>query len=319
MFLKAKNMAKTKEQSFKYAFFEGKFVELEKAKVSIMTNALQYGTAVFGGIRGYFDQDKKELSIFRLADHYQRLLSSLRILGVSSKYSQEKLQEITIKLAQMNKPQTDIYFRPFAYASSLELSPNLQRDAVFDFALYSIPLGDYLPVNKGLSVIVSSWRRVSDNAIPARGKISGAYINSALARKEATQLGFNEAIFLTEDGHVSEGSAENLFIVRNGILTTTPKNEDILEGITRRTIIKLAQDLKIPIEERTIDRTELYIADEAFFCGTGVQLAWISSIDKRVIGTGKKGPITDKLQTLFFSVIKGQNEQYSHWCTKLKI
>lgn len=309
-----------KNQFFPYAFFQNKFVKTEEAKVSIMTNAFQYGTAVFDGIRGYYNKNKKFLFLFRLDDHYQRFLNSLKILDVSIPYSLKKLKEITIELAKKNKPETNVYFRPLAYTSSTLLSPNLSRDSVFGFALYMIPLGDYFPTNKGLSVLVSSWRRVSDNAIPARAKISGAYINSALAKKEAMNKGYDEAIVLNEDGHISEGSVANLFIVRDAVLITPSKSDDILEGITRRTIIELARDLKIPVEERSIDRTELYIAEESFFTGTGVQLVWLAKIDGRIIGSGKRGKITAKIQDLFFQVVKGENKKYSpRWCTRVKI
>jgi branched-chain amino acid aminotransferase len=179
-----------------------------------------------------------------------------------------------------------------------------------------IALGDYLPTDKGLSVLVSSWRRVSDNAIPSRAKISGAYVNSSLAKNEATKRGYDEAIFLSEDGHVAEGSAMNLFIIRNGILITPSASENILEGITRRTMVKMAEDLGVPVMERAIDRTELYVADEAFFCGTGAQVAWISHIDDRQIGNGTRGPITAKLQDLFFQTVRGNNNKYEQWCTR---
>lgn len=308
-----------KTNSFPYAFLSGKVVPIEKASVSIMTNALQYGTGVFGGIRGYYNKSGSFLSIFRLSDHYRRFLNSINIIGVSIDFSHEELVDLTISLAKKNKPQTDTYFRPFAYAASLNVSPNLNSDSTFAFGLYMIPLGEYLPVDKGLSVMVSSWRRISDNAVPARAKVTGAYINSALARKEANDRGFDEAIFLTEDGHVSEGSAENLFIVRDGILVTPPKTDDILEGITRRTVIQLAKDNNIPVEERKIDRTELYIADEAFFSGTGVQVSWISKVDGRKIGNGKRGKISSLLQDLFFKTVRGNESKYSKWCTKLKM
>lgn len=307
-----------KNQAFPYAFFQGKFVSTEDAKVSIMTNALQYGTGVFGGIRGYHNEQKKFLSVFRIDDHYKRFLSSLKIIGVSLKYSHADLKRITLELIKKNRPKTDTYFRPFAYAGSHNLSPNLEKDSIFDFALYMLPLGEYLPIDKGLSVKISSWRRISDNAIPSRAKISGAYINSAVARKEAADNGFDEAIILTEDGHVAEGSAENLFIVRDGVLITSEKTDDILEGITRRTILKLATDLKIPVEERKIDRTELYISDEAFFSGTGVQVSWIGKIDNRVLGNGKRGPITAKLQDLFFNIVRGNEKKYINLCTLVK-
>lgn len=304
-------------QFFPFIFFENKFVEHSKAKISIMTNALQYGTAIFGGIRGYYNHERKFLSIFRIDDHYKRFLQALKILGVSFDFGFEQLKEITLTLIKKNKPKTDIYLRPFAYAANLYISPTFYPNESFAFALYMIPLGDYLPTDKGLSVCVSSFRRISDNAIPARAKISGAYVNSALARFEAQKNGFDEAIFLTEDGHVSEGSAENIFIVRDKTLITPAKTEEILEGVTRKTIIKLAADLGIAVEERRIDRSELYVADEVFFAGTGVKIAWIGQIDKRIIGDGKRGEITAKIQDLYFEVVKGNQPKYDHWCTKL--
>lgn len=308
-----------KNQYFPFVFFQDKIVKKEEAKIPIMTNALQYGNAIFGGIRGYYNKQQGFLSIFRVDDHYKRFLLSLKILGVRINYNLSQLKEITIKLVKKNNPKTDTYFRPFAYASSLNISPNLEADKHFAFSLYMLPLGEYLSIDKGLKVMISSWRRISDNAIPSRAKIAGGYINSSLARKEATERGFDEAIFLTDDGHVAEGSAENLFIVRDGVLITPPKTDEILEGITRRSIITLAKDLKIPVEERSVDRSELYIADEAFFSGTGVQVAWISSVDNRVIGNGRRGPITAKLQDLFFKIVRGETKEYSHWRTEIKI
>jgi len=309
----------SKSNSFPYAFFNNSITKIEDAKVSIMTNALQYGTGVFGGIRGYYSETGKYVSIFRLDDHVKRFLSSLKVIGVTLSYSQTDIVEIVKKLVAKNKPQTDAYFRPFAYAGSTQLSPNLHRDAQFDFALYMIPLGEYLPVSKGLSVCVSSWRRIADNAIPSRAKISGGYINSALARAEAERNGYDEAIFLTQEGTVAEGSAENFFMVREGVLITSAKTDDVLEGITRRSILHLANDLGIPTEERSIDRSELYVCDEAFFSGTGVQVSWIAQVDGRVVGTGKRGNVTAQIQDLFFSTVRGNENKYKTWCTKLKI
>ncbi|MBP9691016.1 branched-chain amino acid transaminase [Candidatus Woesebacteria bacterium] len=312
-------MAHIQTTSFPYAFFEGKTVKTEDAQVSIMTNALQYGTGVFGGIRGYYNKEKGFISLFRIDDHFARMLNSMKIIGVSLPYSKEELIKITVDLTHKNKPQTDTYFRPFAYAGSTNLTPNLDRDHEFAFALYMIPLGDYLPTDKGISVCVSSWRRISDNAIPSRAKISGGYINSALAKHEASLNGYEEAIFLNESGHVAEGSAMNFCMVRDGVLITPSKSDDILEGITRRTVIQLAHDAGIPVEERVIDRSELYVADEAFFCGTGAQVAWISHIDKRQIGDGKRGAIAGKIQDLFFSVVRGNEKKYESWCTKISL
>lgn len=310
-------MAHLQTTAFPHAFFEGKVINVEDAKVSVMTNALQYGTGIFGGIRGYYNEEQGYLSVFRLEDHIKRFLQSFKIVGVSLDYSAEELKQILLDLISKNNPTTDTYFRPFGYASSLNLSPNLDRDAVFDFALYMIPLGEYIPVDKGISVMVSSWRRISDNAIPSRAKISGSYINSALAKNEANKNGHEEAIFLNEAGHVAEGSAMNLFIVRDGVLISPSKTDDILEGITRRSILQLAKDMNIPVEERSIDRSELYIADEAFFSGTGAQVSWIAQIDHRTIGTGKRGPVTAQLQDMFFRVVRGKEPKYDGWCTKV--
>lgn len=305
-----------KTGSFPYAFFESKFVRIEDAKVSIMTNALQYGTAILGGIRGYYNAQDKAIYIFRINDHYKRFLSSVRILGCKLPYSLEKIKEITIELIKKNKPATDSYFRPFAYVGHTELGPNL-ANTTLDFSLYMIPLGEYLPVNKGLSLCVSTWERISDNAIPSRGKISGGYINSALARKEATDGGFDEAIMLNYRGFVAEGSAENLFLVRDGKLITPSLSEGVLEGITRRSLIQIAADMGIPTIERSVERSELYIADEVFLSGTGCQVAWVEQIDKRIIGSGKIGEITKKLQEKFFAIVRGKDKEYSNWCTKI--
>lgn len=305
--------------AFPYAYFNGRYTPIKEAKVSIMTNALQYGTAVFGGIRGYQTEDKKTISLFRLNDHYRRLISATRILGIPSPVSAKKMAELTIELVKKNKPKTDVYIRPMIYTSSYHLSPNLNpKVAKFDFAIYMIPLGEYLDINKGLNVCVSSWTRINDNMIPARGKVTGGYINSSLARYEAELNGYEEAIVLDKNGHVAEGSGENLFIVRDGVLITTPVYNDILEGITRSSVLTLAADLGIPTQEREIDRTELYIADEAFFSGTGVQVAWIKTIDQRVIGNGKMGPIASKIQKLFFEVVRGKTKKYSKWRTEVK-
>lgn len=306
---------------FPYTFFEGKVIKTEDAKVSIMTNALQYGTGVFAGIRGYYNDNngKPFICVFRIQDHYNRFVNSFKIIGVKIPYTADELVKITLDLLKKNNPKTDTYVRPFGYAGSINLSPNLERDNTFDVAIYMIPLGEYLPVDKGISAGVSSYRRVSDNAIPARAKISGSYINSALARKEATDHSYNEAIFLTEDGHVSEGSAENIFIVRNGTLITPSVTDDVLEGITRRSILEIAKYLNIPTEVRSIDRSELYIADEAFFCGTGVQVSWISNIDKRIIGDGRRGSITSAIQDLFFEIVRGNKDIGQNWTTKLYV
>lgn len=310
-------MKKRQHNGLPYAFFEGNIVPLEQANVSIMTNALQYGTAWFGGIRGYYNREKKFLNIFRLDDHIKRFISSSQILGVEFPYIHEELKKHILDLTKKNKPKTDVYYRPFGYASSLQLGPNFNKENAFEFALYMITLGDYLPTDKGLKVCVSTWRRISDNSIPPRAKISGGYINSALARKEASDRGCDEAIFLTEDGLVCEGSAENIFLVRDGVIITPSHSSDILEGITRRTVFALAEEMGIDVVERPVNRTELYVADELFFSGTGVQIAWISEVDGRKVGSGEQGPVSAKLQKAFFEIVKGNNKKYESWNTKL--
>lgn len=307
-----------KTDTYPYAFFQGEIRPLEEAKVSIMTNALQYGTGVFGGIRGYYNADEKVLSVFRVDDHYKRFLSSINILGCDFPYSHKQLKQITMDLIKKNVPKNNAYFRPFAYVGNTELGPNL-ANTTLDFAMYMIPLEEYMPLGKGLSVVVSSWQRISDNAIPSRGKISGGYVNSALARKEATDGGFDEAIMLNKFGRVAEGSAENLFLIRDGKMITPSVSEGILEGITRKSIIKIAEDMGIRTVEQPIERSELYVADEVFLTGTGCQVAWVEQIDKRKIGKGGIGPITEKIQKKFFAIVQGKDSEYLHWCTKVEI
>ncbi|MBI2617337.1 branched-chain amino acid transaminase [Candidatus Gottesmanbacteria bacterium] len=303
-------------RSFPFAFFEGNIVPIETAKVNIMTNALQYGNAIFGGIRGYTSSDKKHTYIFRLEDHYKRFLNSLKILNKSIRYDLGQLMHTTLELVRKNQPKTDYYLRPFAYGSDFFLSPDL-APLTFEFALYMIPLGEYLSITKGLKLAISNWVRINDNMIPSRAKISGGYINSSLARGDAANLGYDDALLMSADGHIAEGSGANFFIVRDGVLVTPPKYGDVLEGMTRRTILQLAHDLDIPTEERNIDRTEVYIADEAFLTGTGAQVAWVAEVDGRKIGTGKMGPITEKINKLFFSLVRGKQKKYSDWLTKV--
>jgi len=298
-----------------YAYFKGEFVPLEEAKVSIMTHALNYGTGCFEGIRGYWNQEEEQLYVFRLVEHYERMHRSCRILFIDLPYSAKELSDLTVSLLRMNQPRSDTYVRPLAYKATEGIGVRL-HDLEDDFAIFSVPLGRYLEKEEGASVSVSSWRRIDDNAIPARAKISGAYINSALCKTEAVLNGFDEAIVLTQDGHVSEGSAENLFIMRDGKLITPLGTDNILEGITRSTIMQLArEEMGLEVEERRIDRTELYIAEEAFFCGTGVQVAAIVEVDRRRVGSGKIGPVVSRLRDIYFDVVRGKVEKYKGWCT----
>ncbi|OFW51379.1 MAG: branched-chain-amino-acid transaminase [Actinobacteria bacterium RBG_13_35_12] len=302
----------------RYAFFEEKIVPIEQAKIDIRTNALQYGTGIFEGIRSYWNEKTKTSFVFRMEDHYKRLMSSSRIMMIEIKYSVKELCDITIELLKKEMYTEDCYIRPFAYNSGLNIGPKLIGNKQ-DLFIYSIPLGEYLDISKAISVCISSWDRIPDNAIPPRAKISGSYVNAALQKTEALLNGYDEALVLTADGkHVSEGSAMNVFIVKNGNLITPPVTDDILEGITRDTVIKLAvEDENIKVIERSIDRTELYTADELFFCGTGAQISPIGYVDKRPVGNGEMGPVTKKLQKLYFRVVKNEVDKYSNWCRKV--
>ncbi|HEX5498008.1 MAG TPA: branched-chain amino acid transaminase, partial [Thermomicrobiales bacterium] len=288
-----------------WAFFEGQFVPFADAKISVGTHAVQYGTGAFAGIRGYLDADGETINVFRLPDHCGRLLNSAKLLRAELPLTRETLAQTITELVERNAPATDVYIRPFVYKSSVQLTPRL-RGLDNDIAIYMLRLGDYLDT-AGVKAAVSSWVRVPDHAIPGRGKLSGSYVNAALAKDEAEEKGVDEAILLDSHGHVAEGSACNLFLVRDGVLATTPITGDILEGITRRSVLQMAHDLGIPTEQREIDRSELYVADEAFFCGTGVQIAPIATIDGRRVGEAMPGPITKQIADLFFGTVRGQN------------
>lgn len=299
----------------KYAFFEGRIVPIDEAKISIMTHAFNYGTGCFEGIRAYWNQAEEQLYVFKLREHYDRFLRSCHILFISLPYGVDELCSATLELLRKEGFRQDTYIRPLAYKADTGIGVRL-HDLEDQFALFATPFGKYIEKEEGAKVGVSSWRRISDNAVPARAKITGAYINSALIKTDAVMNGFDEAIVLTQAGHVSEGSAENLFIVRDGKLITSPVTEDILEGITRSTLIELAgKELAIETIERPIDRTELYVAEEAFFCGTGVQIVAITEIDHRPVETGKIGPIVTQLRDLYFSIARGERDDYMEWVT----
>jgi len=299
----------------KYAFFKGQIVPIEQAKISIMNHAFNYGTGCFEGIRAYWNEQEEQLYVFQMTPHYERLLRSCRLLMISLPYSAEKLGELTVELLRREGFREDAYVRPIAYKASEVIGVRL-HDLEDDFTMFAVPFGKYIEKEEGADAAVSSWRRVDDNAVPARSKLTGSYVNSAFSKTEAVLNGFDEAIVLTQDGHVSEGSAENLFLVRDGKLITPPVTENILEGITRAVIIQLArEDLGLVVEERPIDRTELYVADEAFFCGTGVQVAAIAHIDRRPVGSGQLGPVVKKIRDLYFAMVRGQVPKYKACCT----
>ena len=296
-----------------FYFMDGKYVEAEKAMIPIRTHAFLYGTAVFEGIRAYWNEEEKQLYVFRAKEHYERLMRSAKIMHMESPYSVEEYCDVTKKLMAKNNYRQDAYMRPTLYKSAQKVGPGLY-DNEDSFAIISNKMGDYIDTSKGLKVCVSSWRRNSDNAIPPRAKVAGSYANAALIKTDAHNAGFDDAIVLDEAGQVTEGSAMNLFLVQNGKLVTTTKTDNILVGVTRNTVMEIAKDLGIESEERAIDRTELYISDEAFYCGTGAQISPITSVDNRQLGNGQVGPIAKELQKLYFDVVKGKIEKYKHWC-----
>ena len=296
-----------------YAFFLKQFMPLSEAKIGILTHALHYGTGCIEGIRGNWDSRERRFCLFRIQDHYGRMIGGFRILKMKLPYSVDKLCQLTAELVERSGYQEDVYIRPLAYKSSEALGPRL-NNLDDDFLVIVTTFPAYLDAEKGVRCCTSSWRRIDDTAIPARGKICGTYVNSALAKTEALENGFDEAILLTQDGHVSEGSGENIFLIVGGKLITPPPSDDILMGITRDTVIKLAKnELAIDTIERQIDRSELYVAEECFFTGTAANVAPVLEIDRRPIGDGKIGEVTAKLQQLFAEVMVGRNPKYADW------
>jgi branched-chain amino acid aminotransferase len=296
-----------------YAYFKGKIVPYSQAKVGVLTHALNYGTAAFGGLRSYWNEEQAQLYLFRPKDHFKRLLDSARLLCMEFDQTPDSLTQITLDLLREEGFQRDVYIRPLAYKADEIIGVRL-HDLHDELSIVALPFDRYVANDTNAHVTFSSWRRVDDNMIPARGKISGAYINSAFVKTDALRAGFDEALVLTQEGHVSEGSAENIFMMRNGVLVTPPVTENILEGITRRTVLELARDvLGLPVVERQIDRTEVYLCDEFFLTGTAAQITAVTRVDHRLIGSGQMGPITSRLRQLFGDVVRGREPKYRHW------
>ncbi len=283
----------------------GDFARYEDAKVGLLTHGLQYGTGCFEGIRGYWVPEEEELFLILVRDHYERLMTSAKILTMTIPKSVDELIDITVELCIRNGYRRDVYVRPFAYKAAEDVGVRLHNvpDA---FAIVPIPFTHYLEPGRGLDVCVSSWRRADDTIAPPRAKITGIYVNSALAKSEAVGNGYDEAILLSHDGHVSEGSAENIFLVRRGVLYTPDPSQNVLEGVTRRAIMEIARnELGMEVVERSIDRGELYSADEVFFTGTAAGIAYVSSIDRRSVGTGLRGPVTERLAEIYERIVTG--------------
>ena len=295
-------------------FFDGKIIPYNEAKVGVLTHGLNYGTGIFGGIRGYWNNEEKQMFVFRPLDHYKRFLDSSKLLRMELPYTKESLTEATLELIRKQNFRENVYIRPLAFYGDEIIGVRL-HNLTPRLSIAVVPFGRYIEQEEGAHVTISSWLRVEDNMIPARGKIVGAYVNSALSKTDAQLSGFDEAIALSQNGHVSEGSAENIFMVKDGVFITPPVTENILEGIVRRSCIQLIQnELGMQVQERSIDRTELFLADELFFVGTGVQMVYITRIDHRVIGDGKMGSLTIKLRDLFFDVVFGRVAKYRNWC-----
>jgi branched-chain amino acid aminotransferase len=310
----AAGAASKPDQNSLVCYFQGGYVALGDARISIMTHAFLYGTGVFEGIRAYWNADEKQLYALRVKEHIVRLRNSSRIMLMADVPSVEEFTEIVLAVLRRNHFTEDAYCRPSVYKNTEAIGVKL-HGLTHDFYVLAIPMGDYIDTEKGIATGTVSWRRTSDVSMPSRSKITGSYVNPAFSKTEAMLNGFEEAIVLTAEGHVAEGSAENLFMVRDGVLITPSVSEDILEGITRAGIIEIAAHLGITVKERQIDRSELYIADEVFLCGTGAQVSPVSSVDHRPVGDGHVGPIAKLIGKTYFDAVRGRLPAFSHWVT----
>jgi branched-chain amino acid aminotransferase len=297
----------------KHAFFEGKIVPLSDARINIATHGFLYGTAVFSGMRAYWNEEKRRLFVFRPYDHFHRLLNSARMMSMNIPYDEESLIQLALDILRVDDWKEDVYLRPTIYKADMGIGVRL-HDLKDEFCMFVMAFEKYVKNDSNAHLTFSSWRRIDDNAIPARGKVAGAYASSALIKTDANRAGFDEAIVLDQNGHVSEGSAMNIFMVRDGVLITPPITDNILEGITRRSIMELARnELGLQVAERSIDRTEVFIAEEMFMTGTAAQVVAVTKIDHRPVGIGIMGPITTKLRSLFDDVVHAKNPKYKEW------
>jgi branched-chain amino acid aminotransferase len=298
------------------AYFQGDYVPLRDANVSIMTHAFMYGTAVFEGIRAYWNADQGVLYGLKLREHMERIRRNAGMLLMTDLPPVDELVRIVVETIRRNRFEEDAYVRPCFYLSGKSIGVRL-HGLPHELTVLAVPFGNYVDTEKGIRIMTSSWRRNADDALPARGKIVGGYVNMAFQKSEAELNGFDEALVLTADGHASEASAANMFVVRDGVLLTPPVNDDILEGVTRRAILELATTFGIPVETRSIDRSEIYVADEMFLCGTGVQLSPVIELDHRPIAGGAIGPITRQLHEAYYAAIRGNDQRFQHWLTPI--
>jgi len=300
-----------------WCYHGGELVKLGDVRLSPATHALNYGTGVFEGIRAYWNEGRGTLQVLKLREHYERFEKSCRLLHIELEPSVDELCDVTLEILKRNAPREDTYIRPLAYKSAESVGVNLKGGS--ELSIFTVPMGNYVELT-GLRCSVSSWRRTADNAIPARAKCTGSYVNTALAVDGAHRAGYDDAIFLTQSGFVSEASAANIFLVRKGGLVTPPVTADILEGITRDAVMELAEkELGMPVDKRDMGRTELYVADEVFLTGTGFQIAPVVEIDDRPIGTGEMGPVAARLQELYFKAARGDWSEYAHWTVAVEV
>ena len=298
-------------------YFEGQFVPMREAKVSIMTHAFMYGTATFEGIRAYWNEDQQRLYGLKMREHVERIRQSCRILLMDDIPSVDELIGLIVETVRRNGFRSDAYIRPSFYKSTRAIGVRL-HELSHELYIVAVPFGNYIDTENGVRVMTSSWRRNPDDALPARGKIVGGYVNMAFQKSEAELNGFDEAVVLTLDGHVNEASAANLFMVRDGVAFTPPVSDDLLEGVTRKALFEILDNEGIPYETRSIDRSELYIADEVLLCGTGVQISPVIEVDHRKVGSGAIGPISSLVRERYFEAVRGRLPEYSHWLTPIE-
>ncbi|TMC90136.1 MAG: branched-chain amino acid transaminase [Chloroflexi bacterium] len=296
-----------------WVYHDGEFGRYHDVRLGLMTHALHYGTGCFEGIRAYWNAKQEQLHLLQAPAHYDRMRRSANVIRMELPHSTEELVDITIEVLRRNEFKSDTYIRPLLYASSEEIGVRL-HNLKHSFFIYAIPFGKYVEIESGIRCMVSSWRRLPDEALPPRAKITGSYAQSALAKSEAVESGFDEAIVLTMDGHVSEGSAENLFMYKDGVFVTPPVTDDILEGVTRTLISELiTEELGKTVVERSIDRTELYTCEELLLCGTGAQISPVVEVDHRKVGNGRVGEFTQELQNIYFGAVRGESPKHKDW------
>jgi branched-chain amino acid aminotransferase len=296
-------------------YFNGRLQPLRFATVSVATHCLHYGTGCFEGIRAYWSPEDEELYVLKLREHVDRLFRSCAVLRIALPLSPAEICDVILSVARKNSYRADVYIRPIAFKSSrtIKLTLSALEDS---FAVFAFPFGHYAHRDGGLQMCLSAWRRIDDTAIPTRAKVAGSYVNAALASDDAHLDGYDEALLLSANGTLSEASSANVFLVRSGELITPPLSENILEGITREAVIELARrELGLQVHERAIGRTEVYLADEVFLTGTGVQVEPVTSVDRRLIGSGEPGPITTRLASLYAAAVRRKIPAYASWCT----